>query len=170
MLTIAGTYYGQLNKNEEPEGFGIMFYESTKLLPKAVASNSIYKGLSESHVNIIGEWKNGKFHGFGKVLSDDGQVVQGKWADNNLLGPAIISEVDGSFIYGEKLSESGGFSGPVIMFEPYSCYIVHTCTQMLTVREDSRTLVPRVKELLLKKMELDMKENFLEVKSLGLEN
>jgi hypothetical protein len=40
--------------------------------------------VSQNRLQFIGHLKNGKFHGSGKLVADDGQIIrEGQWADGN---------------------------------------------------------------------------------------
>ena len=69
-------YYGDINNEEQKHGFGKLI---TPILMR------------------IGNWKNDKFHGWGKEIRNDGKIYEGKFVNDMLNGKGIFK--DGGIFY-----------------------------------------------------------------------
>ena len=72
-------YYGDINDEEEKHGFG-----------KLITPN----------IMRIGNWKNDKFHGWGREVRNDGKIYEGKFVNDILNGKGILKD-GGIFYVGE---------------------------------------------------------------------
>ncbi len=75
-LSLAGGIYsGDINYNQERDGFGTMLYNNDN--------------------KYDGHWKNDKRHGLGTLHYSDGDVYEGNWADDTMNGFGIYKLSDG---------------------------------------------------------------------------
>ena len=49
----------------------------------------------------VGQWKNGEYHGLGKLTFRDGSIYEGQWKENKMNGHGTYTSPDGTKREGE---------------------------------------------------------------------
>jgi hypothetical protein len=75
------TFVGELNKDGSPHGMG-RFTDN------------------EQHIEYVGEWQSGRWHGWGKLVQADGDVLEGQWDRGIFSGEGRLSQTDGGVFDG----------------------------------------------------------------------
>ncbi|CDW73841.1 morn repeat protein [Stylonychia lemnae] len=81
----SGSVYDGLWKNNETNGQGRVIYCDEQWL------GDYY----------IGEWKDSKYHGYGKYYWKDGRIYEGQWVNNNTEGLGLFKFSNGDQQYGQ---------------------------------------------------------------------
>ena len=94
---------GQVNDYGKPHGICRMIDKNGLIISEGQFVNGKLSGIGRQiwpNGYYIGDYKDGRFHGFGTFVYDDGSTYVGAWKDYDRHGPGKLIKADGTVFEG----------------------------------------------------------------------